>query len=258
MLSRRTIITGLLFILVWSLPIMAFLQPNTPDSATLSYHLDWDLGDANITDEGWQVSNNLGYQITVTEGYTVAYEAQLNACEHRHGWFSWLDIASVYAGHGDDSNDSTLALSTVENIANPQAQTWGTVTLYEPTYCEAFFLVARGASDTLNQDDTRDMFGTSIYIAGTYIAPNTDEAIAFTLETQHANGTVQAFTENDEQVHIALSNEPMVISIVRSLDTLFNDVDFVNDNPDDASFQVLRNILNHTSFEVLAGTTHKE
>ncbi len=32
-------------------------------------------------------------------------------------------------------------------------QTWGTVTVYEPTYCEAFFLIARGASDTLNQEE---------------------------------------------------------------------------------------------------------
>ena len=258
MQSRRNIFIGLLFIIVWSLPIMAFLQPDLPESSELTYTLDWDLGDAQITNNGWQVTNNLGYEITVTEGYSVAYEAQLNACEHTHGWFSWLTIPSVYAGHGDDSNDSTLDVSLIENLAAPQLQTWGTVTVYEPTYCEAFFLVARGASDTLNQSDTMDMFGTSITLTGTYIAPNSEESIAFTLETQHANGTLQPFTANDETVHIALSNDPMAISIVRSLESIFDEIDFINDAAEDAAFQVLRNILNNTTFEVTAGTTHKE
>ncbi|MEM9954065.1 MAG: hypothetical protein AAF846_20815 [Chloroflexota bacterium] len=257
--NQRNLIYALSLIMVWSLPIMAFMRPDSPESSQLTYTLAWEWGDAMQTETGWQVTNNLGYTIEVTEGYIVAYEAQLNACEHSHGWFNWdwLTIPSVYAGHGDDSNDSSLRTSYVENIALPETTAWGTVNLAEPTYCEAFFLVARGATDTLNQPESVDMFATSIYLSGTVTAPDNDDAMPFTLQTQHANGTVQPFLQDEQSVHLALSYDDMEIAIVRSLDTLFDEIDFANDSSDDASFQVLRNLLNNTQFHVISGTTHK-
>ena len=255
---KKTILGIIALMIVWAFPIAAFLRPdNSVESAELTYTLVWDTDNIQFTEDGWQTTSNLDYSVTVTEGYIVAYETQLTACEHSHGWFDWLDIPRVSAGHGDDGNDSTLSASIVENVTQPDNHAWGTVTLYEPTYCEAFFLVARGASDTANQPDSVDMFGTSIYLQGTYTAPDSEEAIPFTLQTQHANGTVQPFTQNGESVHLALSAEPMEITILRSLNTLFDEIDFANDSAEDAAFQVLRNVLNHTQFEVISGQTHQ-
>lgn len=258
MKHRKHIIGLIAFIIVWALPIVAFLRPeNTVESAELSYTLAWDTDNIQFTENGWQTTNNLDYTVEVTQGYIVAYETQLTACEHSHGWFDWLEIPRVYAGHGDDGNDSTLSASWIENILMPESHSWGIVTLYEPTYCEAFFLVARGASDTGNQAETIDMFGRSIYLQGVYSAADSEEATPFILETRHANGTVQSFMQNEQAVHLGLSEEPMEIAIVRSLGTLFDDIEFENDSPDDAAFQVLRNVLNNTHFEVVAGQIHQ-
>lgn len=234
------------------------LHQNTPSEGQASYVLAWDWGDAQATQDGWRTTTNLGYDVEVTTGYVVAHETQMTPCEHSHGWLSWLtlDINTAHAGHGDDSNDSTFELSRVENLINPQSETWGTVTLYEPTYCEAFFLIARGEADSLNSPDDVDMYGTSVYLQGTYVAPEHDEPIAFTLQTGHANGIISEFSHNSDSVHIALSDEPLEIAITRSLDSMLDDIDFVSMTTDDAAFQVLRNLVNNTTFEILSGKTH--
>lgn len=261
MRKNKTAKRILILILIWTIPLIVLLLPEETPVAEgqATYTLAWDLGDAQMTDEGWQVTTNLGYEVNITRAYSVAYEAQLTACEHSHGWFDWstLGLGVVYAGHGDDSNESTFDSSIIEDIVNPQTQTWGTVTLVEPTYCEAFFLVARGANDTGNLPDDVDMFGTSIYIEGTYIAPDSNEPLEFILQTGHANGASDEFIQYTIPVHIALSEQDIEIDITRSLDSLLDDIDFLSMDSDDAAFQVLRNIVAGTRFEVVSGQVHQ-
>lgn len=261
MRKNKTAKRLLILIIIWTIPLVLLLLPEEeiPSEGQAQYTLVWDLGIVQMTDNAWSVTSNLGYDIEITTAYSVAYEAQLTACEHSHNWFDWstVGIGVTYAGHGDDSNESTIDNSLVENLLNPQTHVWGEVTLYEPTYCEAFFLVARGAIDTNNLPDDVDMFATSIYLAGTYTAPDSDTAIEFILQTGHANGAIDDFIQNDIPVHVALSDETITIQITRSLDTLLDNIDFVDMNTDDASFQVLRNIINGTRFEVVSGQVHQ-
>lgn len=261
MRKNKTVKRLLILITIWTIPLIFLLLPDeeTFSEGQAQYRLAWDLGTVQMTETGWTVTTNLDYQVEITSAYSVAYEVQLTACEHSHGWFDWstLGIGVAYAGHGDDSNDSTFDSSLVENLLNPQTQFWGEVTLYEPTYCEAFFLVARGATDTNNLPDDVDMYGSSVYLEGTYIAPDSDTAIEFTLQTGNANGAIDDFVQNEIPVHIALSDETITIEITRSLDTLLDNIDFADMNTDDASFQVLRNIINGTRFEVVSGQVHE-
>lgn len=260
MKRSKTIRRIVILIIIWTIPLIALLLPEEtyPDEGQVSYTLAWNRGDAELTDGAWQWTTNLGYEVELTTAYLVAYEAQLTACEHSHGWFDWatLGVSTVSAGHGDDSNASTWSRSQVENLIDLPTQAWGTVTVYEPTYCEAFFLIARGATDTINLPNEVDMYATSLYLEGRYTMPNSTDTIPFVLQTGHANGVLDEFSQNGDAVHIALSDEVLEVAITRSLDTLLDDIEFDSMDSDDAAFQVLRNIVNNTTFEVLSGKTH--
>ncbi|MEL6308385.1 MAG: hypothetical protein AAFQ52_09600 [Chloroflexota bacterium] len=76
----------ILFVLI-VLMAPAIFADYMPVEGEIHYQLNWELGDAELTADGLQVTNDLGYSIVIHEGYVSSYNATMNACEHSHGLF---------------------------------------------------------------------------------------------------------------------------------------------------------------------------
>ena len=77
----------------------------------LNYRLTWHLGRAELGDEdSWSVTNNLGYLVTVTNGYLTSAALQLAECDdsatERGAWLEELlhDLLGGGAAHAGSWN----------------------------------------------------------------------------------------------------------------------------------------------------------
>jgi hypothetical protein len=206
-LKKRLILTGVWLLFMLLAPVFLWRNPHPP--GTLNYRLAWDWGTAEALEQGWRVENDLGYEIVVQRGYLVSYSAELVACPHFHFWWETAFAPMLaYAGHGANHDESQMATPIIEALDNPQNSEWGSVTIHEPSYCQAHYLIARGSSAV------PDMYGLSLWIEGTY--ERDGEALPFRLETSLANG---------KMFEIQMGSSGTVM-INRRLDALFTGVDF--------------------------------
>jgi len=261
---RQKIIYGLM------LAILILLAPSvfSPEHSEgqIIYETRWDWGDAIPTEDGWQVMTDYGFIVEVTKGYVVSYSTQLNYCEHSHGMFDWLGnifaVAVVQAGHdyGEDADPASVVVSMIESLDNPTVNTMGTVTVQEPSYCQGHYLMARGSSDSLNMPEDVDMYGLTLYIEGTYHTPDNLTPIAFTAQTNLANGKIRdLYTSDtlDTPIHVGISETPVRVAIVRSLDSMFDGIEFDSMTGEDIGKAVLWTLLEELRFVILDGEIHQ-
>ena len=271
---KRTI-----FILVSALALLAIpvivstaRTPETVTAATLSYRLEWEWGAAVPAEngQGWQVVNDLGYRVQVEQAYLVSYSVQLVECEHGHGEtafldrvIDWLAPQTVSAGHGGDGDDPSLIHNGfVESFAMPENMDFGAVTISQKiTYCQGHYLIARADSQIEHQPQDVDMFGTSLYIAGSYQAESASIATPFRIQTSLANGVLDnldvPYIENTDMtpVHLVTGNQNAVVLIRRQLDSLFNGVDFASVSSDKIGKAVLWSLVADTDITITEGET---
>ena len=118
---------------------------------------------------------------------------------------------------------------------------------------------ARGSSDSLHMPDDVDMYGVTLYIKGTYQAPDSNQTIPFVAKTSLANGKNRDLFEPDNvdvPIHVGISETPVRVRIVRYLDTLFDGADFATMDSEALGKSVLWSILNHMQMVVLEGEIH--
>ena len=219
-----------------------------PSTGQITYYLDWDWGQAtsNASGQGWAVTNDLGYDIQVTNGYLVNRTIQLVACEHNHTASMSSALLNVIlpqtalAGHGDTERDaSQINTPFVESLATPMLLEVETVTGDEPAYCKTHYLLAPGIETATNLPVNTDMVGTTLLIEGQYKASGNNSFEPFTISTNLAWGT----NANLDTLHNS-GNTNVVIS--RRLDTLFDNVDFDQMSTAEQAQAVLRSITNST------------
>lgn len=263
--SKREKIIYAIMLTILILLAPTVFSPNDVEG-TITYETQWDWGTATPTDNGWQVVNNLGYTVMVEKGYIVSYSTQLIYCEHTHSIFDWLGsvfaAAVVHAGHNSsgDADPASVVASMVESLSQPETGIMGTVTVEEPTYCTGHYLAARGSSDGLNMPTDKDMYGVTLYIEGTYQAPDSEIAISFTAETNLANGQMRDLFAPDDltnPIHVGIGETPVRIGIVRYLDTLFDDADFATMDSAALGKTILWSMLDDMQMVVLEGDIHR-
>ncbi len=249
---RRLNLLVLIAVLVLSSGLVsAFLTEGKTDlTGNIIYQLDWIWGAATPSQNGWDVTNDLGYHIHVDEAYLVSYSVQLVECEQDHEeTASSLDlfgIQTAYAGHGSDAPDpSSLVEPTVESFAAPEMLVYGSIAVPAATYCQAHYLVARAGNTTANLPNQIELMGTSVYIAGTVRYPDKMISTSFVIETTLANGTVMALPSQ-----VDISETATIIVISRDLGTLFNGVDFATMDADAQGQAVLWSLIAHTQVSI--------
>lgn len=232
-------------------------------SATISYHLAWEWEGARKVEEGWQVTNDLGYEVHVKQGYLVNRSIELVECPARsthesHGWL--LDTfapTSAYAGHGDDEHDeSRISAPYIESLANPASSDLERVLVHQTAYCQAHYLIGEGIETSQNLPAELDMLGLSMFLAGEYKAPDAESATPFTISTELAWGRLTDLMAPDSngslsQTMLTIEGQTVDVTIRRELRSLFDGVDFKTMSATDQAKTVLRSLANSTNIIVI-------
>ncbi|KAA3643031.1 MAG: hypothetical protein DWQ07_21170 [Chloroflexi bacterium] len=254
-LLATLLVGGLLFVLPqWLNNTNAEGEQET--TSTLNYVLEWDWGEATTLADnaGWQLTNDLGYIITIADGYLISYSVELIACDNDFTndplgtLYDAIMPASAAAGHGDEPDPSRLAEPVIESLNNPQSISTEPVELTGTTYCWGHYLIGSSAASE-NYDATNNE--ASLFLAGTYQTADSTEGIPFEIESDIAWGNIVEITELDNAIEMVTAGEDVTLSITRELDSMFNSLDFNAMESDEQARTVLRNLTQTTTITVV-------
>jgi hypothetical protein len=238
----------------------------------VAYELEW-MGEDQLTiqdDGAWSTENDLGYMITLSAGYMVTYSSELVECSQqervesaRAGFYllRLMDafISPAFAGHSElEPNPAAIKAPLAEQLTPPQAQTLGTVTLASQLYCNVHYLVARSDDKAQWLPEDVDLYRQSLYLRGSYLAPDATESVPFEILSALGNGVISPLYPQGQYgvATAALQHNSgdgdLTVRIRRDLGTLFDQLDFRNMSDEELARQTLKNIVNNV--EIVLGT----
>ena len=199
---------------------------------SVEYRLAWRLDGAQLDSvAGVAVDTNTGYYVEVDSAYLVAYRASLAQCD--------AVTAPVY-WHGEDIDPSSAG-NLVESFGMPGSRAFD-AEFPEAVYCRAHYLVARADGDTSSLPDDTGMQDVSIAVDGRFRAPGSDELVPFSLRSSEATGVLVDFEQSLGEVSTSELPAHAIVTVERSLGTLFDDVDFQAGSSEDMAWGALRNL----------------
>lgn len=264
---QRPIQWSLASLLALALSALALVMPGAQvqSGGSVAYVAAWQWGQAIPLPNGsWQTVNDLGYTVTVEEGYVVFASADLIECEHDHAtnWWQMLFGGSAHAGHGGGVNPTAVVPVLVESLSAPQTTALGMVSGSEPAYCQGHYVVAQATAE-IDQPVGVDLTGSSLYVRGTYQPAGSKTAQPFEMQTALAWGEiddlrlpVQDGTGEWPTVHAETGSQSIEITVLRNLGTLFNGVDFAHTDETTQAKAILRALTGQTRFLVSSGVAH--
>lgn len=214
----------------------------------VSYTLDWDWGAASPhQDGGWTVRTDRGYHVQVDSGQIVSRNLELVPCHvappppPQASIFGWPSPSRVFAGHSSlIPNESKITASYVEDLATPQEMFLERRVVTDPEYCQAHYLLARERGSPPGS--------LTLDISGTWSKSSEKSRKPFNIKSAAAYGEFKPLQLSDG---VKLGRRLIVggidARVRRSLDTLFNGIDFADGTSDSDGMQVLRNLVAGTS-----------
>ena len=227
----------------------------------ITYRLDWRWGQALPAEQGWMVTNDLGYQVHLKQGYLVTYSTELIECPSNAAQTSWhldqIGPQPAYAGHGADPSEARITASVVEDLAHPLASTIETVAVTASSYCQGHYVIGpAGVETTRNLPQQIDLIGTSLFIQGDYQDPETAAITPFTIQTKLPGGVIADLTSVEainEPVQVLTGSVPIEVTLRRDLGSLFDGVDFGQMSEQEQARGVLRSLTGSTSLLITQG-----
>ena len=214
----------------------------------VSYTLDWDWGAANPHPEGgWTARTDQGYYVQVESGRIVTRNLELVPCHIAPppaplaSVLGWLAPRRVFAGHSSlVPNESKITASYVEDLAVPQETFLESRVVTDPDYCQAHYLVARERGSPPG--------ALTLDVSGTWSRSSKQSRKPFHIKSAAAYGEFRPLRLSDGgKLGRRLIVGGIDARVRRSLDTLFDGIDFADGTSDSDGMQVLRNLV--------AGTT---
>ncbi|MDE0265036.1 MAG: hypothetical protein OXJ37_21725 [Bryobacterales bacterium] len=214
----------------------------------VSYTLDWDWGAASPhQDGGWTVRTDRGYHVQVDSGQIVSRNLELVPCHvappppPQASIFGWPGPSRVFAGHSSlVPNESKITDSYVEDLAAPQEVFLERRVVTDPEYCQAHYLLARERGSPPGS--------LTLDVSGTWSKSSEKSRKPFNIKSPAAYGEFKPLHLPDG---VKLGRRLIVggidARVRRSLDTLFNGIDFADGTSDSDGMQVLRNLVAGTS-----------
>ncbi len=231
----------------------------------IRYELAWSTEgiEAVGESEAWSATTDTGVWVRVDRGYLVTYSIELVECEDPEGpdvvwnWASLLEIQAAHAGHGTSlPNPVAIADPYVESLTDIRPSVFGTTAAEGATYCETFYLVAKGLRETRHLPDDAVMVGRSLFIDGAFRAPGAQEEVGFVVESSGADGLLSRLVAGGmvgagaPMTHYQSAREAAVVRVERRLSTLFDGLDWTRVGDEDFSRGVLRNLIDNAQISV--------
>lgn len=246
----------------------------SPGPHQVDYLVSWDTSGVTLSDDGFELTNNLGYDIELTGGYLVFYSTQLVPCEDDESselalvqssgidWGKWwgrlVGIRTAHAGHGDEDLDpSVMDQSYIENLVAPETMELGSRTIEGTHYCQIHYLVARGGAETIGLPEDQDMVGASLYMQGTWSLNGADPQ-PFMILSSVAYGTMvnlyptSYYGVAEKQFELDASLSGARVEVERNLLGFFDDLDFETMTDTQLERRVLQNVIETSRIHVEA------
>ena len=219
----------------------------TADPGLVRYTLDWDLAGATPHADGGHLFTTASQtRVWLARGWLVSYSAELVQCdvaEADAGLPSWLAPRAL-AGHGDPyDSEARFVTPVAEDLATPDARTWGQAVVPDYAFCQAHYLIARGDETTTVPEDGPNLAQVSLTLEGQWERDDGTWA-PFALRVQHATGTLQDIGM------VETGAAAIDVRITRRLAGLLDGVDFATLDPVLTARQVLRNLREQTTVRV--------
>ena len=212
------------------------------------YTLDWDWGTAQPSqNRGWTVRTDQGYHLQVDSGRIVTRNLELVPCHlvpppaPQASLLRWLEPKRVYAGHSSlIPNESKIAASYVEDIAAPQELFLESRVVTDPEYCRAHYLVARERGSRPGS--------LTLDASGTWSRFSKGPRTPFHIKSAAAYGEFKPLQlPNGNNADRRLIVGGIDARVRRSLDRLFDGIEFAGGTSDADGMQVLRNVVTNTT-----------
>ncbi len=205
------------------------LEPGGDEAAVhpvldgVSWGVDWNLGEAEYTEEGWAITNDLGFTFVLEAGWLVDYSLTLVPCTDTvadAGWERLLGIGVAHAHHVEFDDPSEVVPQHPEGLGSPGPAGLGALSFGAATYCSVHWLVASADEGALAPDGT-DLSDVALSVSARWQGAET--AGALDLSTEWTNGVLLDL----QVVPSDLGDEPVHgrVTVVRSLGHLFDGVD---------------------------------
>lgn len=201
--------------------------------SSVRWVLDWDeSGTEEAHPSGWTVESNLGYTVTLEEGWLLTSVVSLVPCDaddtgtHTEG----LELAAD--AHAPFDDPSMLELTAIESLSRPVPVAMPQQTFAATRYCRSFWLIARGDQGTATSN-------TSMFLTGHWTRGN--QAQPFTVNTDFTSSMLGGISG-----HEATPLQPSVV-LTRQLRTLFDDVNFEAANDYSVAWTILENLTNQAT-----------
>ena len=236
---------------------------------TLSYILDWQSEEAILEDDSITLQTDLGYEVVIERGFTIAYSLQLVECDDEEEpadipgmgqrLLNLLGPGVAWAGHSElDPNPAAIEVSQAEDILVRARVEMGRVTVEPQRYCQLHYLVARSERETVGLPDELDIVGMSVYMEGSYQRAG-EASQPFVLNTSYAYGLLTdlfapgADQDAEAALEVDTGYDDATITVTRNLDRLFDGVEFETMNTAQQAGQVLKQLVETATYSVEFG-----
>ncbi|MEM7160483.1 MAG: hypothetical protein AAF799_47035 [Myxococcota bacterium] len=207
----------------------------------------WDESAVDLTEEGFLLTTDLGYEVEVELAWLTTYTVALVPCpepvedEPFAALGRWL-LPAAHAGHGGDLDPSAMDQAFVDDFSAPQVTTLGTVEHPAARYCRVHLLSA-AAPEGARGTAPADAQGSTLLLEGRARAPGAAEWTDISVDTSLANGV---FVDLPSSLAIDGS---MAVTLHRRLDTLLNGIEWSFDSQAQIERQLLLNLMADVSLD---------
>lgn len=234
--------------MIRALPVVLAACSVAPDDqvSSVSYLVRWDDTGVVRQEDGWSVDTDLGYRVTVTEGWVVEHTVTLVPCaSHQASGGLWSVIGGVaYAAHAVPEDPSKLERQRAASLMTLAPEDLGAQAFAPGRYCDAFWLVGR-ASRPVPGEAARPEAGTSLHLAGRW--RRGDQTGHFDYTTSWTQGRHHSLSD-------AVGQGPaLTVAITRQARSLFDGVDFAQAEELVSVWQILLNLTEDTRVQVSRG-----
>ena len=114
-------------------------------------------------------------------------------------------------------------------------------------FIDVHYLIARGDPMTQTQTDYSPMENRSLFMQGTYQAPDANDAIPFDIDISIAYGLLESSKHNDILTEIPIENGTSIhVQITRPMADIFDGIEFENVSALSLGRRVLRGLVDKT------------
>ena len=143
----------------------------------------------------------------------------------------------------------------IENLAKPRLRTTQSRRPPPTRFCRVHYLIARAERDAAGLPFRHQMVGVSLFVRGYRQSINDAQPVAFSIETKAANGVARqiALAAGDQGLEVDTARGNATATVTRKLATLFDGVDFDAMTERQASWELLKRVIEGTEITVRMG-----